>query len=124
MHPAPMEDLVVALGELYIASAKAKETAEDMQGLIALYARNLRDYPGDIALDIVAKWRGKFFPALNELRDKIEDDTRLMKRRIHIKALRAFLDKQDKPKFERITPEQADAVIAKHAALRPRTMEE
>lgn len=117
MAPADMHDLVRSLGELYIASAKARDAAEDMQAQIALYAKRLREYPADIALDAINGWRGKFFPSLNELRDKIEDDTRLMRRRIYIKALRRFLDKADNPPKPPPTKEQRAKISAGFESL-------
>ena len=94
---ADTADLVKALSELYLLSARAPE-GEDRKAVIALYAKRLQDYPGDVALDAVRNYRGNFFPAYDELRKLIEADRRIAERKARGDALREFLrDDEEKP---------------------------
>lgn len=86
-----MEALVRALSELYLMTARAGEASEDRKAVVALYARKLRDFPADIALAAIANYRGKFFPAFEELRELVIADDRLKVRRQKREALRAYL---------------------------------
>ena len=87
-----------ALSELYLLSARAPE-GEDRKAVIALYARRLRDYPGDVALDAVRNYRGNFFPAFDELRKIIEADRRIAERKARGDALREFLRGEEEKPF-------------------------
>lgn len=103
-----MEDLVKALSELYLMSARAGETSEDRRAVVALYARKLRDYPDDVALDAVTGYRGKFFPTFEELRTIIGNDRRVSVRLQKQAALKAFLNGEDTTKGPPPTPEQIE----------------
>ena len=111
MEPATREALVRALMELYMVTARRAEDVQDRNGLIALYARELRSYPGDVALAAIAGYRGKFFPALSELQDAIARDTRLVGRRNVIRAFREFLV-SDEPREREICQEERERVRA------------
>lgn len=91
LRPASMEALARVLGELYLRTARRAEESIDRQAVVMLYARELMAYPRDIALDAIRRYRGKFFPALDELREPIERDARLLERRQRIAALKAFV---------------------------------
>ncbi len=116
MAPASMEALVVALSELYLTTARAKEVDDDLKAVVALYSRKLRDYPGDIACDVVEKYAGKFFPAFADLRDAIISDSRFVERRARLIALEEYIKTGGEPQRQRITREQADSIAAKYAA--------
>lgn len=128
LRPASMEALVIELSERYLASGRQAETGDDRKALIALYARKLRDYPADVALDAVRGWRGKFFPAFEELRDIILADRRLHVRRQKQSALRAYFDGSDEPQGDPVTRAQIErnarwAASAKGQAPAPLTQE-
>lgn len=91
LRPASAEALTRALSELYLRTARRAEEKIDRQAIIKLYARELSAYPGDIALDGIRRYRGTFFPALDELRGPIEGDARMADRRLRIGALEGFV---------------------------------
>ena len=91
LSAAPVALLAKALSELYLRTARRAEDTEDRQALVKLYARELSRYPGDLAVCEIEKYRGTFFPALDELRGPLEKSDRLLKRRRLASALRAFL---------------------------------
>lgn len=86
-----MEALARAVSELYLLCARANERDEDRVAVVTLYAEKLRQWPGDLAIDAIRGWRGKFFPALPELEQHITGDSRLRERRLRMQALKAFV---------------------------------
>lgn len=69
MAPAEERTLGALLYELWIATAKASTASEDQQALAAVYIRDLRDFPADIALHVLrqAKRSCHWFPPLADL---------------------------------------------------------
>lgn len=104
LRPASMEALARVLGELYLRTARRAEESIDRQAVVMLYARELTAYPRDIALDAIRRYRGKFFPALDELREPIERDARLIERRQRIAALKGLVENWRKPSMKKRGP--------------------
>ena len=68
--------------------------------------RDLSAYPGDIALDAVEGWSGRFFPAWIELKEEILSDKRLVQRNRRIRALQEFINAKPEPERKPVTDEQ------------------
>ena len=124
MGPAPPEEILVALGELYMGSVKSNEQSDDRKAKFKLYLRELRKFPGDIALGAVKAWRGKHFPGLAELVNVIILDRRWRQRRRLFEALTKCLEDWDKPKCSRkpVTKEQiarSEAMVRRNREAEP-----
>lgn len=109
MRPLPEARMFGALGELYIRTARRGEGETDKEALFRIYARDLAAYPGDVTLSAITGYRGTFFPALGELQEIIERDSRIRERRLRLEAFRAFLTGEpEKPKGPPPTAEQIE----------------
>jgi len=120
MRPASMESLVRALSELYLTTARAGEGSEDRKAVVALYARKLRDYPADIALDAVTHCRSKFFPAFEELREAVLTDKRFAVRRQKMRALELFVNGEPVSEHKPPTEEQIARMRAHFGGDQPK----
>lgn len=92
MRPAPDDALRKALVALHVKTIRRAESEKDSNLALKIYLVELKRYPGDIALDTLATWRSKFFPAWPELREAIERDWRFVERSQRIRALFDYLD--------------------------------
>ena len=118
LRPLPTERLVTLLAELYLKTGRRNETDADREALFRVYARDLQTYPGDVVQDAIRGYRGKYFPAFDELRQSVESDRRIFERRQRLRAIVDFLDgrqsRREKPKGPSITPEFIDKMKEKY----------
>lgn len=69
MQPADERSLAALLYELWLATAKQSTATQDQQALSSVYVRELREWPADIALQVLrqAKRSSRWFPPLADL---------------------------------------------------------
>lgn len=69
MAPADERSLGALLAELWLVTAKQNTAGADQQALAGVYIRQLRDWPGDIALEVLrrAKCTSRWWPPLADL---------------------------------------------------------
>jgi len=114
LQGASLAELTDALGKRYLVSTTRKQGVKDMQAQIAITASRLTRLPGDVALDLIAKWRGKYFPTEAELVEAIEGDTRTIKRRMLFKIITEAIENGTIKPIKRITPQQAEKIAQSH----------
>lgn len=112
--PADEARLKQALVALHATTHKQKSDDRAVTFQLKLFHEGLQGFPGDVVLDVINRWSGKYFPALNELKAEITKDARMRERTNRIRALKDYLENRPAKPVNRITPEQADAIARKH----------
>ena len=73
MQPAPRQLIGRELTRLRAVTVSRNAGTEDQTLILSAYADGLAEYPADAIVDALRHWRGKFWPALAELWEAIED---------------------------------------------------
>lgn len=98
MKPAPDGKVIEWLSALFLKTVSQGMGDEDYRAKIKLYAAELRRFPADVVRDAIRNYRGDYFPTFNKLQEAIERDRRIHERMIRAKAVRAFLEGEERPK--------------------------
>ena len=105
--------IVAALSELYLVTARRSEDGDNRKAMLNVMEERLTELPEDLVLAQIKRYRGIYFPALDEIRLPVEQSDRY-RRRVFVAA--AFHEAKQRigadpvtPR-KRITPEEFNAI--------------
>lgn len=73
-RPCPKDEILKELYAMSLAMARRKDQDVDFKMMLAVYAKDLSEYPRDVILDACGEIRReqRFFPTIADLRDECE----------------------------------------------------